>query len=298
MQTRHKLAYAKAWQQAWQLRYAFQNGQGGGLYLPLVAYQDTGLVTPSDAESETIAAIVDQKTASETFTTFYTSDFATGLSGFSAVNGTADFNIDGVQGLNDWLRLTVGSSGSTSSVTHATGFYGTTRNRIILQVYMPSGQPYCDGFGVFSGSGDLLLYNGINNGSTGPVISIDGTAYMPFTPIQFYAYDGASSTINAAAAGELLYIRAVTTSYSNLLNFWMPTAPSQPRMGILPKGRTVRNLFTTTTATLTTRNFTTSAVQYTMSMKGTGTITLTHGNQWMTGNWKMLAWSYCKRLSR
>jgi len=54
---------------------------------------------------------------------------------------------------------------------------------------------------------------------------------------------------------------------------WTAADAVRPSLAVFPSSG-IRNLFTTATATLTTRNFTTRAVQYTLSFKGTGTVTL------------------------
>jgi len=250
MRTVHKLGLAFQSARSWRPHYLFQNGQGGGLYLPLVAYQETALTTPADEAGETIAAIVDQKTATDTFTTFYTSDFSAGVDGWADTNGVSAGGIDGVLGRDDCLRFTVGATGGTTQTIRAfTAYFASgIRCKTIMSVYVPAGQTYVDGFQVYSGTNTTgtLVYDGANNGSTGAWIDIDVTGYVSSSTMRVYPYDGTSNSINAAASGELLYMRAIVTSYTNLLNWWMPTAASQPRMGILPKGRTVRNRSTYT----------------------------------------------------
>ncbi len=224
-----------------QLFNLFFGGQGGGLYSPLTAFQDVNAATPAVAAGNTIGRINDVHTATETFATFYTSDFSAGLDSWTGTQGTAAGNIDSILGRNDCLRLTVLGVGGATYLERTSAFFGTTRNRTVISVYVPAAQTYVDGFRVYAGdnSTGTLIYDGAS--SNGAWVDVDVTKYISSTTIRVYAYIGTSATINALGVGSLMYVRGMVSSYTNLLNFYQSTASAKPSLALSASGHLMPN---------------------------------------------------------
>lgn len=80
----------------------------------------------------------------------YTSDFSSGVDGWSNINGSAlDGNIDSIGGQNDNLRYTVGSSTGEKGVQLGSGWpAGNKRYRLTFDIYAPSGNSALDGYRI------------------------------------------------------------------------------------------------------------------------------------------------------
>lgn len=218
----------------WTPAQMFASGEDGSLLdesIDAACFQNlTG--TASDV-GDVLGLIVDQKTE-ETFTETYASDFSAGVDGWTqSANASSTGNIDGIESLDNWLRVTAGGVGGQvislkNSVLTVGKRYTTT-----LQVYVPASQTYIDGFRVQAGAAGAIVYNG--SGMNGSVIDIDIAHYADDTSFRIYAYDGATSIINAAASGELFYVRAVTISESNLNSAFQTTSAAKPVRSVEPK---------------------------------------------------------------
>lgn len=214
------------------LPFLFNGGEEGAIYDPSnlsSMYQDDAATTAVSAYGDPVGRIRDVR-ATESYSATYTSDFSAGVDGWANnANTVVAGNIDGIEGLDNWLRATISSAGGTTAFQRASAFTVGKRYRIVLSVYVPSGQTYVDGFRIYTGNtSGTLIYDG--DGANGSVVDIDVTKYATGavgTILRIYARDGSSDTINAAASGELIYVRAVTVSESNLNDAIQATSGSR-----------------------------------------------------------------------
>ncbi len=224
---------ATRWQNP-RLYPLFSGGYTGFYGHDITAYQTATGTTIAQAATDPAGRLVNSAVA-ETWTAFYTADFSAGVDGWTASNGTADGNIDSIQSLDNWLRLTVGASSAASYLTAGTGrVWGNVNRRVTLQVYVPSGQAQVNGFRIYSGNtSQVLIYDGAN--MNGSVVSIDATYLGTVDDLRVYAMNGTSTTITGGS-GQLLYIRAVVTYSSNLPQFFNATTAERPTLASIPFG--------------------------------------------------------------
>jgi gamma-glutamylcyclotransferase (GGCT)/AIG2-like uncharacterized protein YtfP len=219
---------------------AFQNGETGFISDPLFAFQTAIGTTAATIKTDPVGRLVNNA-AYQTWTAFYTADFSAGVDGWTASNGTADGNIDSIQSLDNWLRLTVGASSAVSYLTSGAGRqWGNVNRRVTLQVYVPSGQSVVNGFRIYTTPANAIIYDGAN--MSGSVVSIDATYISNLDELRIYAMSGTNSTLTGAS-GQLLYVRAVVTYSSNLPHFFNATTAERPTLASIPFGGR-RNLLT------------------------------------------------------
>lgn len=141
-------------------------------------------------------------------TNVYTSDFSAGTDDWSATQGTAGGNVDGIDGQDDNLRLTVDSTNNVHYIQRSGLVSGGKTYRIRFDYYIPSGQSNIDGLKV--SNGNVAIDGASIETTTDSWTNVD----LYFTAgassyIRFAAYDGVSDTFQDAGGDDVFYIRNV-----------------------------------------------------------------------------------------
>jgi len=138
-------------------------------------------------------------------TAAYTSDFSVGVDGWSAANGTAAGNIDGIGGQDNNLRYTIGSGSNTADgLSRSSTVIPSKRYRFNFAYYIPSGQTQITTLRAFVGLaqvvGGLIVTNAWTDVSAEGVAT--GDAFLRVN-------QNFSGTGNGT---DVFYIRAVTAT--------------------------------------------------------------------------------------
>ena len=141
----------------------------------------------------------------------YLSDFTSGQDGFYASDCTAAGAIDGIEGQDGCLRLTMGSIApplAWHDITRSNTFRRGQLHRIELDYYIPSGNDGIDGFRIKTGQqvtlGDDLEVTGSWQ-SVDFMARVDGTGSMGF-----YAMDGGVEDVgDAVFDDDVIYFKNI-----------------------------------------------------------------------------------------
>ena len=157
-----------------------------------------------------------------TETNAYTSDFSAGVDGWTASQGAAAGNIDGIGGQDDNLRFTVDGDSSTHRANKSTLFTVGKTSRIRLDYYIPSGQSNIDGIVLYSGLGGVAYST--NQTVTDAWANTDTyVTARENANFVIYATDGGNRTFQDAGADDVFYIRNVIIDDVTLTS-WTDTA--------------------------------------------------------------------------
>lgn len=136
----------------------------------------------------------------------YTSDFSGGTNGWTANQGTAAGNIDGIGGEDDTLRFTVNTSSSASHWLQRSGFTAGKWIEVTFDYYIPSTNSNIDGLGFL----DTLVELGED---TAPTLDTWVTKTLRFKPttslFRVRALDGGNPTFTDPGGDDVFYIKNV-----------------------------------------------------------------------------------------
>ena len=181
----------------------------------------------------------------------YTSDFSVDADGLTTSNGTLEGNIDGIDGVDDTLRLTI-SGGDTSHTVNVLGAGSGLSYTFSFDYYIPSANTSLDGIDVQVPSSSYTSAV-LNVTDTWTTVNLSITPDATGT-LRFRTYDGVSRTPDGD--GDVVYIKNIVftqTTADGFVETWYDqsgndndavqlTASNQPKIvdaGVLtPKALT------------------------------------------------------------
>jgi len=135
----------------------------------------------------------------------YESDFSAGADGIGLYQGDADGNIDGVEGVDDTLRLTVNNTESNKYAKKNGVLSIGKRHRISLDYYVPNGQTSVDGIQIRAD----LSFTDDKFSTTGAWTSVEVVQTATVSDIYVYALDGDSTTIFDVLGADVFYLKNI-----------------------------------------------------------------------------------------
>lgn len=223
----------------------FRNGEEGAYWDPddltTLSQTYTGVTGNVTAVGDPVGRMEDRR-AAEVFTASYTSDFSAGADSFTSVRVTADHNIDGVAGEDNWLRITMGATSDSHYVQRATTLTPVGKKvKVTCTYFIPSTNSDINGIQITDGATDVVsqVFNTIDEVTT---VSFEFIVASN-TTLQIYLTENGSRISEDSGTDDLVYIKDVVVSLSNLNHAIQATAGSRPLLGIQPKSG-VRNRLT------------------------------------------------------
>jgi translation elongation factor P/translation initiation factor 5A len=142
----------------------------------------------------------------------YQSDFSAGEDGWTAAQGTVAGNIDSIGGIDNWVRLTCGTTSAVYRIKKSTTTVSKGKKyTITFTYYIPSGQSNIDGV--------RLMFNGGSQGGSSIQSVVDTATTVTVTvtatttgQIEFWAYDGAETTFADPGGDDVFYIKDIKIS--------------------------------------------------------------------------------------
>jgi hypothetical protein len=140
-----------------------------------------------------------------TQTAVYTSDFSVNTDGWSAANGTAAGNIDGIGGQDNNLRYTIGSGANTADgLSRSSTVIPSKRYRLNFSYYIPSGQTQINTIRAFVGLASVVTGLNVTNAWTD--VSAEGVVTGD-TSLRVN-----QNFVGTGNGTDVFYIRAVTAT--------------------------------------------------------------------------------------
>jgi hypothetical protein len=147
-------------------------------------------------------------------TAVYTSDFSAGADSWTATNSSADGNIDGIDGEDNCLRMTISTTGTGRRINRTiTQLNIGQMVQITGRVYWPVTNVNFDSFTIANGAaGNILSPSAfVTNGTKGvwQSFSFIGPCLETTTSIRFYAGNSAPSTSSTTEGGDIMYLKDI-----------------------------------------------------------------------------------------
>lgn len=136
----------------------------------------------------------------------YTSDFSAGIDNWSAVQGTADGNIDSIGGQDNNLRLTVSTVNSVHYLKKIDILCTGKTYEISFDYYLPSTNSHLDSiYLTYSNGTPISSFLSTTDSWT----SFSDTISAETTGLYIYSIDGGSNTFQDVGGDDVFYIRNV-----------------------------------------------------------------------------------------